>query len=86
MQTVSIIRNRGQLTIPESIRRKIDWVDPMSAVSISLLNTNEIVIKPHKAQLDWNRIWAGIEKSRALRGKGRSVSAVNFLADDRMSH
>jgi bifunctional DNA-binding transcriptional regulator/antitoxin component of YhaV-PrlF toxin-antitoxin module len=85
MQTISIVRHRGQLTIPDSIRKKINWVDPMSPVSISLLNHDEIVIKPHKASLNWDKIWAGIKKSRALRGKG-ATSAKDFLLEDRKSH
>ena len=86
MKTVSIVRNRGQLTIPDSIRKFVPWVNPMSAVTISVIKPDEIVIKPHKNQLDWDRIWAGIKKSRALKGTGRSISAVEFLTQDRKSH
>ena len=59
MKTVSIIRGRGQLTIPDSIRKVIHWVSPMSVVSISVVKPDEIVIKPHHNQkeVDWNKLW-----------------------------
>lgn len=85
MQAVSIIRDRGQLTIPGSIRRKVGWVTPMSAVSISVIKPNEIVIKPHVRQVDWDQIWENIRKARAIRGKGKTNTA-EFLAADRRSH
>ncbi|OGG30376.1 hypothetical protein A3A63_02930 [Candidatus Gottesmanbacteria bacterium RIFCSPLOWO2_01_FULL_46_9] len=86
MKAVSIVRGRGQLTIPDPIRKLVPWVNPLSAVTISVVKPDEILIKPHKTHIDWERIWSGIEKSRALRGKGKSISAVEFLAQDRKSH
>jgi len=85
MKAVSIIRDRGQLTIPDSIRKLISWVSPMSAVSISVVNPNEITIKPHKHDYDEDRIWELLRKSRALKGKGRG-SASKFIEKDRQSH
>ena len=86
MQTISIIRGRGQLTIPESIRKVVNWTTSMSAVSISLVKPDEILIKPHRQSLDWNQIWKGVEKSRGLKGEGRTTSAIDFLELDRNSH
>ena len=71
MNSTSIIRERGQLTIPKSIRRVINWVTPMSAVSISVTKPDEI--------------WKKIQKSRAIRGKG-PVNATKLLTRDRKSH
>ncbi len=85
MKVVSIIRERGQLTIPDDIRRMVNWVTPMSAVFISVVKPDEIVIKPHQAQVDWDKIWELIRKSRAIKGKGKG-SAVEFLQKDRSSH
>lgn len=85
LQTTSIIRNRGQLTIPETIRRAIDWANPLSPVSISIVHPDEIVIRPKK-EVDWDRIWEGIKKSRALKGKGESGSLSKFIAEDRYLH
>lgn len=85
MKTVSIIRDRGQLTIPESIRRVATWATPLSAVSISVVKPDEIVIKPHKKEYDWDKIWEMVKKSRAIKGKGTG-SAAEFIEQDRQSH
>lgn len=85
MKTVGIIRARGQLTIPDSIRRLVNWVSPQSAVTISVVKSDEIVIKPHQKQVDWDKIWEGIRKSRAIKGKGRG-SLSKFIAEDRYRH
>ncbi len=85
MQTISIIRERGQLTIPESIRRKVSWTIPMSAVYISVNRPDEIVIKPHTQNINQNDIWEAIRNSRAISGKGK-VKTSEFLLIDRNSH
>ena len=86
MNNVSIIRNRGQLTIPDAIRKAVTWANPMSAVSISVIKPDEIVIKPHTKIYDWDKIWEGIRKSRAIKGSGKTTSALEFLQKDRHSH
>lgn len=85
MKTVSIVRNRGQLTIPDSIRKFVPWVNPMSAVTISVIKSDEIVIRPHQKQINWDKIWEGIRKSRANKGK-YAISALEVLQKDRDMH
>ena len=85
MKVVSIIRDRGQLTIPDNIRRVINWVTPMSAVTISVVEPDEIVIKPHRKQYDWDKIWDAVRRARAIKGKGKG-SAAEFIEKDRHSH
>jgi hypothetical protein len=58
----------------------------MSAVSISVVKPNEIVIKPQQAFTDWDKVWAGIKEARATKGKAGSMSAVEFLDKDRSTH
>ena len=84
-QGTAIIRDRGQLTIPDSIRKVVNWATPLSAVTISVVNPDEIVIKPHKSQVDWDKIWEGIKSARAIKGKGRG-SLSKFIAEDRYRH
>lgn len=86
MKTVSIIRNRGQLTIPDSIRKVASWATPMSAVSITIIKPDEIIIRPQQSSVNWDEIWAGIHKTRAIKGSGKSVSAAEFLSADRATH
>lgn len=85
MTTISIVRDRGQLTIPDSIRKVVSWITPMSAVSISVLKPDEIVIKPHQTKVDWDQVWENIRESRAILGKGK-ISTIEFLKQDRKSH
>ena len=85
MKTVSIVRDRGQLTIPNSIRKVVSWITPMSAVSISVVKPDEIVIKPHQKQVNWDKIWKGIQKARSIHGEGK-MSALEFIQQDRLSH
>lgn len=85
MKTVSIIRGRGQLTIPDSIRKTVNWAIPYSAVSISVVKPDEIVIRPHRAQTDWDKVWEAIRKARSVKGKGRG-SLSKFVIEDRYRH
>lgn len=85
MKAVSIIRQRGQLTIPDSIRKLVNWISPSSAVSITVVRPDEITVKPHRSEVDWDKIWEGIRKSRSQVGKGH-ISAAEFLEKDRQSH
>lgn len=84
MKTVSIIRNRGQLTIPDAIRQFIPWVAPLSVVSLTLTRSDEIVIRPHdtQRQIDWDSLWAHIKRVRAFRGRGTG-NLSGFIAEDR---
>jgi len=85
MKVISIIRQRGQLTIPDSIRKIASWVNSNSVVSITVNQPDEIVIKPHQTHINWDEIWENIKKSRSVSGKGK-LSAAEFLANDRKSH
>lgn len=83
---VVIVRNRGQITIPDAIRKEVSWVNPMSAVSISVVKPDEIVLRPQKKAVDYDKLWKMIEKSQSF-GLGRATeSAADFLEKDRGSH
>lgn len=86
MKTVSIVRERGQLTIPDSIRKLVSWVTPSSAVLISVVKPDEIIIKPHQyqKQVDWDKLWKQIKRVRAFKGKGRGNLSA-FIMEDRQS-
>jgi bifunctional DNA-binding transcriptional regulator/antitoxin component of YhaV-PrlF toxin-antitoxin module len=84
--TVSVIRDRGQLTIPDSIRAQRTWASPNSVVTISSNHPDEITIRPHKKQqYDWDKIWEAIRKARAIKGRGRG-SLSKFIIEDRHRH
>jgi len=87
MTTIGIIRDRGQLTIPESVRKVARWTGTSSVVSFSVESPQEIIITPHQAvkEAEWEKLFELIKKSRAIKGRG-SVSASEFIAKGRRSH
>ncbi len=84
MKAISIIRGRGQLTIPDSIRKTLNWANPMSAITISVINPEEITIRPHHHQkeVDWDKLWKQIKRVRSFKGKGQG-NLSKFIAEDR---
>lgn len=85
MKSISIIRDRGQLTIPDSIRKAVNWINPLSAVSVTVVRPDEIVIRPHQSYIDWEKIENNMKKLQAHSGKSK-LSAVEILEHDRQIH
>lgn len=87
MKTVAIIRDRGQLTIPDAVRKIAGWASPSSVVSISVENPQEIVVTPHQVlnQIGLEALFTAIKKSRDIKGKG-DISAQAFLLKERGLH
>ena len=88
IQTTSIIRQRGQLTIPDSIRNKADWVTPGSVVNVSQVKPDEIIIKPYSSskKVVWATLWKQIKRVRSFKGKGKKISLSEFISRDRETH
>lgn len=86
MRAISIIRARGQLTIPEEIRKLRKWAQADSVVTITSEKPDEIIVRPHKKETEWDEIWEGIKQARAIKGKDKAISTVEFLQKDRRSH
>ena len=83
-QAVGILRDRGQLTIPDSMRNSVPWMYPGSAVSMSW-SDEKLVIQPPKKVTDWKKI----HELRAKLSKVKSASTIStaeFIRRDRMSH
>lgn len=87
MQTTAIVRQRGQLTIPDFIREVTSWITPGSVVSISRNRADEIVIKPQTSQkkVDWDRLWNKIQIARSFKGEYKG-SLSEFIINDRQNH
>ncbi len=85
VQYTSIIRTKGHLTIPETIRRIAGWASPLSVVSLSLTHPDEIIITPHQAQksIDWDALWNDIHLARSFRGKNETKSSLELINQDR---
>lgn len=85
--TTAIVRARGQLTIPDSIRGEIGWISPGSVVSLATVKSDEIVIRPHSSRvgaINWNKLWRNIELARSHKGTYQG-SLSQFITEDRES-
>lgn len=86
IQTTAIIRSRGQLTIPESIRKSFSWLVSESVVKIIFRSSHEMLIIPYSSHehVNWQELWDGIKKIRSF--KGVRGNLTKFIIDDRDSH
>lgn len=87
LQTTSIVRDRGQLTIPDLIRSRVDWVNTGSVVTVSQVKADEIVIKPHavRKKTNWDKLWRDIQLVRSFKGSYQG-GLSDFIISDRESH
>lgn len=90
IQTTAIIRSRGQLTIPDVIRRAFDWMKTESVVKIIYRSPKEIVITPYIQEnvkkTNWKKVWAAIAEARAISSTGKKGSLSEFIIKDRERH
>lgn len=84
-QAIAILRDRGQVTIPDEIRSSLYWMSHNSALSFSIVDPYRVSIEPQRPGVDWDAIHASIAKARSIHGKSKQ-SAASFLAKDRQSH
>lgn len=87
LQSTAIIRDRGQLTIPDEIRQSLKWVSPNFVVQLVVFEKNKIIIEPYKYQKkenQWQKIWEGINLARSFKGKRGDLS--KFIINDRENH
>jgi len=85
IQGTAIIRDRGQLTIPDKIREVLQWIKPNAVISISVSSQKEIVLKPFRAKtVDWDDIWRRIRRAQSFKGQRGNLS--EFIIKDRENH
>lgn len=87
----AVIRQRGQLTIPDKVRDMLAWLNEGEAVGLEIREGEMgILIRPKaeiKKEYDWDRIWAGIKRCRSYKPKKKQeLSASEFVAMDRYNH
>lgn len=90
MQTTATIRDRWQITIPDEIRKMLEWAKPKSVVSVSITALKELIIKPFESKqekiTDWKEVWGAINEARAISSKGKKISLSEFIIKDREQH
>lgn len=81
-----MIRQRGQLTIPEVIRKAVSWLRNFSVVSISLEHPRQIVIEPYEEKaVDWEKLLRKMRKVQKFAGEGEQKESLSeFIAHDRL--
>ena len=90
-QTISKIRERGQLTVPQNIREVLDWPDEETFVKITTINdgfrverlpiSHPQVEKKKLTKKQWDEIWQAFDKIRKL---GRQdIDLREFVRKDR---
>lgn len=93
-QTISKIRERGQLTVPQSIRVALKWPDEELVVKVTTTQDGFRVERlpishpqhPKKklTKKQWDQIWKNFER---ISHSGRQdVKLTDFLRKDRDSH
>lgn len=93
-QTISKIRERGQLTVPQDIRQALNWPDDKVVVKITTISDGFRVERlpishpqhPKKklTKQQWDKIYENMEKISKL-GK-QNIKLTDFLRHDRDTH
>ena len=89
LQTTGIIRQRGQLTIPDKIREALTWIRENAVVVIETTDNNTVIVKPYSleklnASARWQKAREAIQLARSFKGKRGNLS--KFVVEDRQSH
>lgn len=90
-QTISKIRERGQLTVPQYIRQALNWPEDEVIVKITTINDGFRVerlpishpqhAKKKLTEGKWNEIWRAFDK---IRKSGRQdIDLRDFIRKDR---
>jgi len=84
--STTAIRQRGQLTIPKKLRKRLDWLSEGSLVSV-LSSLGEVKIMPYRKsseKVNWKGIWDKVRLARSFKGEKGNLS--QFIIQDRSSH
>ncbi|MCA9372080.1 AbrB/MazE/SpoVT family DNA-binding domain-containing protein [Candidatus Woesebacteria bacterium] len=85
MTYTAIIRNRGQLTIPDKIREQLDWVETSMPITIAVRGKHEIVLQPVKKVQGKQRkmLLQTMKKIRKL--PSAKTNLTQFVINDRQN-
>lgn len=85
--STTVIRQRGQLTLPKKLRTENSWLAEGMVVTVLSSVQKEVKIIPYKESFkktDWKNIWEKIKLSRTFSGKRGNLS--QFVIKDRSEH
>ena len=77
----------GNMLIPASIRREVDWLKSEAKVSVSTNTRNEIVISPQKSvkKVNWDNLWKRLRIIQQYKG-ANEMSLSQIIIEDRQRH
>ena len=89
--STATIRQRGQLTIPDTLRKNVDWLNKDSVVTVTADSPEQITIRPYdktkKEKPDWGKILRLIRLSRSFKGNTKGQKSLSqFIIEDRERH
>lgn len=88
MTYTAVIRQRGQLTIPDFLREQFRWLNTGNAVEFETAD-DEVKIRPagKTKKINWDEIWQGIKLCRSFKPRNANEkSASEFIIEDRYRH
>jgi len=90
MQTIAVVRDRYQITIPDEVRQLINWAQPKSIISIKVTDKKELIIKPFEPKqedkVNWEKVWKAIHEARIISASGKNINLSKFIIKDRQRH
>jgi len=82
--SLAIIRDRYQLTIPEEIRKNLSWLEAQKVVRWVLVGEDKVLVEPYQASaVSWPEIWENLKK---IKNWGVKSNLANFVVADRARH
>jgi bifunctional DNA-binding transcriptional regulator/antitoxin component of YhaV-PrlF toxin-antitoxin module len=80
----TFIRDRGQITLPYTIRDMFPWVKVSAPITIVANHqTNTITLQPNTHAKNWSTMWQQIELARSFYSPDDAMSGSDFIAWDR---
>lgn len=81
---LAIVRQRYQLTIPASLRKLLDWLEPQQVVKISAVDKEKVLVEPYRRKTtNWKNIYKNLDQIKEWAGK---TSLSEFVIKDRGTH
>ena len=80
--SIAVIRDRYQLTIPEEIRKNLSWLEAQKVVRWVLVDEDKVLVEPYRGSaVGWPEIWENLKK---IKNWGAKSNLADFVVADRV--
>ena len=81
------VRSRGQITVPDSVRKRNKWLK--EGYPVTLIHGDDVIeITPLRVKdgqdINWRKLWQQITLVRSFKGKKGNLTS--FIVNDRERH